>query len=117
MKFYGQPPDFNDFVTFARCVSALRKKAFKLACLASLGLCPSIAVSQSETLCLPPKYPILPSDPAVMREYRVELSNEYNAFFSLAGEYINCLRQEESTVRAEIEEAISDYQKLLSLPR
>lgn len=117
MNFYGQPPDFNDFVTIVMRLSALRKIVFRLACLAALGLCPTVAFSQSETLCLPPKYPILPSDPAVAQEYRVELSSEYDAFFRLAAQYINCLRDEEKTVRAEIAEAITDYQKLLEMPR
>lgn len=113
----GQPPEINGFVTIVAASVQVQKKAFLLACLATLGLSPNLAFSQTETLCLPPEYPILPSDPALIKEYRVELSNEYNTFFSLAGEYINCLRQEESTVRAEIEEAISDYQKLLNMPR
>lgn len=117
MKIRAQPSKINDFVTFAQGVAPLGKKAFKLACLAPLWLIPSEVVSQQSGFCLRPVFPVLPSDPVVANEYRAELTIEYDEFFSQSGDYINCLRDEESSIRQEITEAISHYQELLNLPR
>lgn len=73
------------------------------------------AITQ-EVFCVPPALPVLPSDPEMQIEYRSELSQEYNDYFRLAAEYLNCLNASGSATREGIQQAITDYNNLLNLP-
>jgi hypothetical protein len=76
----------------------------------------SQAAITQEVFCVPPALPVLPSDPEMQIEYRNELSQEYNDYFRLAAEYLNCLNASGSATREGIQQAITDYNHLLNLP-
>ncbi len=73
------------------------------------------SASSQEVYCVPPALPLLPSDPEMQIEYRSELSQEYNDYFRLAAEYLNCLNASGSATREGIQQAIDDYNHLLNL--
>ena len=68
--------------------------------------------------CLPPSVPIVPSDRAMQIEYRDVLSEEYQVYFSLMGEYMTCLNAAHASAQAEVQQAIEDYNALIqAVPR
>lgn len=67
--------------------------------------------------CIPPLLPLLPGDRSVQIEYRAELSEEYNQYFTDAQSYLNCLQHAQRATRDDIHTAIEDYNALLDIPR
>lgn len=51
-------------------------------------------------------------------EYRDVLSDEFQSYFSLMGEYMTCLNAAQSSAQAEVRQAIEDYNALIqAVPR
>lgn len=70
------------------------------------------------TTCLPPQLPIVPSDAAMQHEFRDVLSEEFQTYFNLMGEYMSCLNDASHLAREEINQAITDYNALIKdIPR
>jgi hypothetical protein len=62
--------------------------------------------------CLPPIPPAPVSDAAVRDEYRVEIGQEYSAYFDEAQAYLRCLDAARTAITEDINRAIQDYQAL-----
>ena len=62
--------------------------------------------------CLPPIPPAPVTDAATRAEYRVEIGQEFTAYFDEARAYLRCLDAARSEVSEEINRAIHDYQAL-----
>ena len=102
------------------CATSLIRLSARASFAAVLALVTSQLVGQAAAepvLCVPPAAPVLPSDPAMQREYRDVLSSEYDKYFQLSGQYLTCLNDASSQARQEVNDAIKDYQRLLNLPR
>ncbi len=86
------------------------------ACLlvAALLTMPVGAVAQNATAldCLPPVPPAPVTDAATRAEYRVEIGQEFTAYFDEAQSYLHCLDAARAQVSEEINRAIRDYQAL-----
>ena len=86
------------------------------ACLlvAALLTMPVCGVSQASTAlyCLPPVPPTPVTDAATRAEYRVEIGQEFTAYFDEAQSYLHCLDAARAQVSEEINRAIRDYQAL-----
>ena len=86
------------------------------ACLvvAALLTMPVGGVGQGATAldCLPPIPPVPVTDAATRAEYRVEIGQEYAAYFDEAQSYLHCLDAARAQVSEEINRAIRDYQAL-----
>lgn len=93
-----------------------RQLAPKIAYLAVTALALNAQpVLAQDLLCIPPATPILPSDLDTLRAYRSELSQEFDDYFRLAGEYLTCLNAAASATRSDVERAIVDYEELLNI--
>lgn len=81
---------------------------------ATLLSSPVCGVSQASTLldCLPPVPPAPVTDAATRAEYRVEIGQEFTAYFDEAQSYLHCLDAARAQVSEEINRAIRDYQAL-----
>jgi len=75
-------------------------------------------VAQSATAldCLPPIPPAPVTDAATRAEFRVEIGQEFTAYFDEAQAYLRCLDAARSEVSEEINRAIRDYQSLVPEP-
>ncbi|MGL4238618.1 hypothetical protein [Tabrizicola sp.] len=62
--------------------------------------------------CLPPIPPAPVTDAATRAEFRVEIGQEFTAYFDEAQAYLRCLDAARSEVSEEINRAIRDYQAL-----
>jgi hypothetical protein len=62
--------------------------------------------------CLPPIPPAPVTDAATRAEFRVEIGQEFTAYFDEAQAYLRCLDTARARVSEEINRAISDYQAL-----
>ena len=62
--------------------------------------------------CLPPIPPAPVTDAATRAEFRVEIGQEFTAYFDEAQAYLRCLDAARSEVSEEINRAIRDYQSL-----
>lgn len=86
------------------------------ACLvaAALFTMPVCGVAQGATAldCLPPVPPAPVTDAATRAEYRVEIGQEFTAYFDEAQSYLHCLDAARAQVSEEINRAIRDYQAL-----
>ena len=81
---------------------------------ATLLTTPVSGVSQASTAldCLPPVPPAPVTDAATRAEYRVEIGQEFTAYFDEAQTYLRCLDAARAQVSEEINRAIHDYQDL-----
>lgn len=81
---------------------------------ATLLTMPVCGVSQASTAldCLPPVPPAPVTDAATLAEYRVEIGQEFTAYFDEAQSYLHCLDAARAQVSEEINRAIRDYQAL-----
>lgn len=118
---YLNQPKRKAFSLCSRSVNAgLTTRFCKLLQVLTAAMCllsfSSQAAITQEVFCVPPALPVLPSDPEMQIEYRNELSQEYNDYFRLAAEYLNCLNASGSATREGIQQAITDYNHLLNLP-
>ena len=66
--------------------------------------------------CLPPIPPAPVTDAATRAEFRVELGQEFTAYFDEAQAYLRCLDAARAEVSEEINRAIRDYQALGTEP-
>ena len=66
--------------------------------------------------CLPPIPPAPVTDAATRAEFRVEVGQEFTAYFDEAQAYLRCLDAARSEVSEEINRAIRDYQSLVPEP-
>ena len=86
------------------------------ACLvaAALFTMPVCGVAQAATAldCLPPVPPAPVTDAATRAEYRLEIGQEFSAYFDEAQVYLRCLEAARAEVSEEINRAIRDYQAL-----
>ena len=86
------------------------------ACLlvAALLTMPVGGVAQAATAldCLPPILPAPVTDAATRAEFRVEIGQEFTAYFDEAQAYLRCLDAARAEVSEEINRAIRDYQAL-----
>ncbi len=84
------------------------------ACLVAAALLtmPVGGVAQGATAldCLPPVPPAPVTDAATRTEYRMEIGQEFTAYFDEAQTYLRCLDAARAQVSAEINRAIRDYQ-------
>ncbi len=62
--------------------------------------------------CLPPIPPAPVTDAATRAEFRVEIGQEFTAYFDEAQAYLRCLDAARSEVSEEINRAIREYQAL-----
>ena len=62
--------------------------------------------------CLPPIPPAPVTDAATRAEFRVEIGQEFTAYFDEAQAYLRCLDAARGEVSEEINRAIRDYQEL-----
>ncbi|MEF3049080.1 hypothetical protein [Pseudotabrizicola sp. L79] len=71
-------------------------------------------VAKSETAldCLPPIPPAPVTDAATRAEFRVEIGQEFTAYFDESQAYLRCLDAARSEVSEEINRVIRDYQSL-----
>ena len=85
---------------------------------ATLLTMPVCGVSQASTAldCLPPVPPATVTDAATRAEYRVEIGQEFTAYFDEAQSYLHCLDAARAQVSEEINRAIHDYQALGAEP-
>ena len=81
---------------------------------ATLLTMPVCGVSQASTAldCLPPVPPAPVTDAATRAEYRLEIGQEFSAYFDEAQVYLRCLEAARAEVSEEINRAIHDYQAL-----
>ena len=81
---------------------------------ATLLTMPVCGVSQASTAldCLPPVPPAPVTDAATRAEYRVEIGQEFTAYFDEAQSYLHCLDAARAQVSEEINRAIRDYHAL-----
>ena len=86
------------------------------ACLAAAALftMPVCGVAQGATAldCLPPIPPAPITDAATRADFRVEIGQEFTAYFDEAQAYLHCLDTARNEVSEEINRAIRDYQSL-----
>ena len=66
--------------------------------------------------CLPPIPPAPVTDAATRAEFRVEIGQEFTAYFDEAQAYLRCLDAARAQVSEEINRAIHDYQALGAEP-
>jgi hypothetical protein len=66
--------------------------------------------------CLPPIPPAPVTDAATRAEFRVEIGQEFTAYFDEAQAYLRCLDAARAEVSEEINRAIRDYQSLVPEP-
>lgn len=94
-------------------MSLLPSKRTRLV-VATLITLPVGGVSQAATSldCLPPVPPAPVTDAAIRAEYRVEIGQEFTAYFDEAQTYLRCLDAARAQVSEEINRAIRDYQAL-----
>ena len=71
-----------------------------------------VAMSATALDCLPPIPPAPVTDAATRAEFRVEIGQEFTAYFDEAQAYLRCLDAARAAVSEEINRAISDYQAL-----
>jgi hypothetical protein len=71
-----------------------------------------VAMSATALDCLPPIPPAPVTDAATRAEFRVEIGQEFTAYFDEAQAYLRCLDTARARVSEEINRAISDYQAL-----
>ena len=62
--------------------------------------------------CLPPIPPAPVTDAATRAEFRVEIGQEFTAYFDEAQAYLRCLDAARAAVSEEINRVIRDYQSL-----
>lgn len=75
-----------------------------------------VAMSATALDCLPPIPPAPVTDAATRAEFRVEIGQEFTAYFDEAQAYLRCLDAARSEVSEEINRAIRDYQSLVPEP-
>lgn len=71
-----------------------------------------VAMSATALDCLPPIPPAPVTDAATRAEFRVEIGQEFTAYFDEAQAYLRCLDAARAEVSEEINRAIRDYQAL-----
>ena len=71
-----------------------------------------VAMSATALDCLPPIPPAPVTDAATRAEFRVEIGQEFTAYFDEAQTYLRCLDAARAQVSEEINRAIHDYQAL-----
>ena len=75
------------------------------------------ASAQPEVIrCLPPEAPSTSLPEAVLAEYRVEMSAEFEAYFAAFSDYIACLDAERDRALTEARAATEAYSVLLKTP-
>lgn len=82
-----------------------------VAALFSMPVC-EIAQGATALDCLPPIPPAPVTDAATRAEFRVEIGQEFTAYFDEAQAYLRCLDAARAEVSEEINRAIRDYQAL-----
>ncbi|PZR88071.1 MAG: hypothetical protein DI537_24710 [Stutzerimonas stutzeri] len=75
-----------------------------------------VAMSATALDCLPPIPPAPVTDAATRAEFRVEIGQEFTAYFDEAQAYLRCLDAARAAVSEEINRAIRDYQALRPKP-
>lgn len=75
-----------------------------------------VAMSATALDCLPPIPPAPVTDAATRAEFRVEIGQEFMAYFDEAQAYLRCLDAARGEVSEEINRAIRDYQSLGAEP-
>ena len=75
-----------------------------------------VAMSATALDCLPPIPPAPVTDATTRAEFRVEIGQEFTAYFDEAQAYLRCLDAARSEVSEEINRAIRDYQSLVPEP-
>lgn len=87
------------------------RRAYLAATLLTMPVC---GAAQTVTVldCLPPVPPAPVTDAATRAEYRVEIGQEFTAYFDEAQTYLRCLDAARAQVSEEINRAIHDYQAL-----
>ena len=75
-----------------------------------------VAMSATALDCLPPIPPAPVTDAATRAEFRVEIGQEFTAYFDEAQAYLRCLDAARAEVSEEINRAIRDYQALGPAP-
>ena len=85
---------------------------------AALLTIPVCGVANAATAldCLPPIPPAPVTDAATRAEFRVEIGQEFTAYFDEAQAYLRCLDAARAEVSEEINRAIRDYQSLVPEP-
>lgn len=85
---------------------------------ATLLTTPFSGVAQGATSldCLPPISPGPVTDAATRAEYRMEIGQEFTAYFDEAQAYLRCLDAARAEVSEEINRAIRDYHALSQDP-
>ena len=85
---------------------------------AALLTIPVCGVAHAATAldCLPPVPPAPVTDAATRAEFRVEIGQEFTAYFDEAQAYLRCLDAARAEVSEEINRAIRDYQALGTEP-
>jgi hypothetical protein len=85
---------------------------------AALLTMPVFGVAQAATAldCLQPVPPAPVTDAATRAEYRMEIGQEFTAYFDEAQAYLRCLDVARAEVSEEINRAIRDYQALSAEP-
>ena len=63
--------------------------------------------------CFPPEPPYTALPAADLREFRSELVDDYESYFNVIGQYIQCLDEERARVMAEGSQIAAQYGKLL----
>jgi hypothetical protein len=87
--------------------------AFAVVACALIGVVP--AAAQPEViLCLPPEAPMTELPVDVLAEYRTEIAEEFEAYFSSITEHIACLDEERVRVLDEARSATEAYTRLIN---
>ena len=88
-----------------------RRARLVVATLLTMPVC-GVAQGATSLDCLPPVPPAPVTDAATRAEYRVEIGQEFTAYFDEAQTYLRCLDAARAQVSEEINRAIHDYQAL-----
>ena len=88
-----------------------RRARLVVATLLTMPVC-GLALGATALDCLPPVPPAPVTDAATRAEYRVEIGQEFTAYFDEAQSYLRCLDAARAQVSEEINRAIRDYQAL-----
>lgn len=88
-----------------------RRTCLVVAILLTMPVC-DIAQGATALDCLPPIPPAPVTDAATRAEYRVEIGQEFTAYFDEAQAYLRCLDAARAQVSEDINRVIRDYEAL-----
>ena len=92
-----------------------KRTCLLFAALLTMSVC-GVAQGATALDCLPPIPPAPVTDAATRIEYRMEIGQEFTAYFDEAQGYLRCLDAARAEVTEEINRAIRDYQSLVPEP-